>query len=75
MKYASVLQRAVLVRRYKRFLADVTLPGDRSMTIHCPNTGSMLGCAEPGSTVWMSHSANPKRRYAHTWEQVAGTEV
>ncbi|MFK8015121.1 MAG: DNA/RNA nuclease SfsA [Gammaproteobacteria bacterium] len=74
MNYESALQRAVLIKRYKRFLADIMLPDGVHTTIYCPNTGSMLGCAEPGSTVWFSRSDNPQRRYPFTWEQVAGAD-
>lgn len=70
MKFASPLQEAVLIKRYKRFLADVTLPNGRVTTLHCPNTGSMLNCAEPGSRVWYSVAQNAARKYPFTWEMV-----
>lgn len=59
-----------LVRRYQRFLADVTLEDGSLVTAHCPNSGSMKGCATPGSRVYLSRSANPGRRYPLTWELV-----
>lgn len=62
------LQQGVLLRRYKRFLADVRLPGGEEITIHCPNTGSMKACLAEGSPCWFSVSDNPKRKYPHTWE-------
>ncbi|AWW33865.1 DNA/RNA nuclease SfsA [Mannheimia varigena] len=62
------LSSGILLRRYKRFLADIELPNGEQITTHCPNTGAMTGCANVGDTVWFSTSNNPKRKYAHTWE-------
>jgi sugar fermentation stimulation protein A len=64
------LKPAILIRRYKRFLADIELESGEVTTIHCPNTGSMKNCQPTGSRVWYSTSDNPKRKYAHTWEIV-----
>ena len=63
------LYNGTLVKRYKRFLADIGTE-DGLITAHCPNTGAMTGCAEPGWNVWYSLSDNPKRKYAATWELV-----
>lgn len=68
MQFSPPLQKATLIKRYKRFLADVTLPDGTELTMHCANTGAMTGCAEPGDTVWYSTSDNPKRKYPHSWE-------
>lgn len=70
MKFGQTLIPGTLVRRYKRFLADVELDDGTVITCHCPNTGSMLGCQAPGSRVWLSRSENPRRKYAMTWELV-----
>ena len=68
MNFDPPLQSGTLIKRYKRFLADVQSPEQGDFTIHCPNTGSMKNCAEPGFGVWFSRSDNPKRKYANTWE-------
>ena len=70
MEFVKPLKNGRLLKRYKRFLADVECVDER-LTAHCPNTGSMLGCCTPGFQVWLSHSDNPKRKYAWTWELVA----
>ena len=70
MEFKQELQLGVLLKRYKRFLADIELEDGRSITVHCPNTGSMLGCSEPGSPVMISRSDNPGRKYPHTLEMV-----
>jgi sugar fermentation stimulation protein A len=59
-----------ILRRYKRFLADIELDTGEVITAHCPNTGSMLGCWRPGAPVQVSHSDNPRRKLAWTLERV-----
>ena len=68
MQFIPALHSATLIKRYKRFLADVITPEGETFTLHCPNTGAMTGCATPGDTVWYSTSDNTKRKYPHTWE-------
>jgi len=70
LRYPAALGRGTLIRRYKRFLADVELEDGTTVTMHCPNTGAMTSCDVPGSVVWYSTSANPKRKYRHTWELI-----
>ena len=59
-----------LIRRYKRFLADVELPDGQTITAHTANTGAMLGCSEPGRPVWLSPHDGPKRKYRHSLEMI-----
>lgn len=59
-----------LIRRYKRFLADIALDDGRELTVHCPNTGSMKNCAEVGSRVWVDLHQRPGRKLPGTWELV-----
>jgi sugar fermentation stimulation protein A len=69
MKFRAALVEGRLIRRYKRFLADVQL-AQGVITAACPNTGSMMGCAEAGNRVWLSESDSATRKYRHTWELV-----
>jgi len=68
MKFTPPLLKAKLLKRYKRFLADVQFEDGSIVTIHCPNTGSMKNCMVENSDCWLSASDNPKRKYRHTWE-------
>ena len=70
MKFPERLIKASLIKRYKRFLADVTLPNGETITATCANTGSMKGLVNPGANVWLSESDSPTRKYRHTWEMV-----
>nr|WP_255775254.1 DNA/RNA nuclease SfsA [Microbulbifer sediminum] len=62
------MERGTLLRRYKRFLADIETESGDFLTIHCPNTGSMKNCWVENSPCWYSDSGNPKRKYRHTLE-------
>jgi sugar fermentation stimulation protein A len=70
MRFPSPLQNGVLVKRYKRFLADVELASGELVTAHCTQPGSMMGLIEPGRPVWLSKSDNPKRKLKYSWELV-----
>ena len=59
-----------LIKRYKRFLADVKLGNGQLVTAHCPNTGSMTGCSEPGSQVYLTYHDDPKRKLNYTWQMI-----
>jgi sugar fermentation stimulation protein A len=70
MQFSTPLIPATLVRRYKRFLADVTLPGGETITAHVANPGAMLGLAAPGARVWLSKSDSRTRKLPYSWELV-----
>ena len=59
-----------LVKRYKRFMADVKLDSGEVVTAHCPNTGSMQACSEPGRPVYLTYHDHPKRKLKYTWEMI-----
>lgn len=75
MRLPQPLFHGTLIRRYQRFLADVELDDGSRVTAHTPNTGSMMGCAVPGNRVALSLSANPGRKYPHSWELVQADGV
>lgn len=68
MRFDPPLEEGRLLRRYKRFLADIETRSGELLTIHCPNTGSMLNCMSEGCRVWFSRSNDPKRKLPGTWE-------
>jgi sugar fermentation stimulation protein A len=74
MKFSSSLVPARLIKRYKRFLADVELLAGpdqgQTLTVHCPNPGAMLGLAEPDSKIWLTRSNNPARKLPYGWELI-----
>jgi sugar fermentation stimulation protein A len=77
MRFSAPLVPGRLVRRYKRFLADIVLDGGEEITAHCANSGSMLSLARPGARVWLQKSDDPKRKLAWSWklEEVDGALV
>ncbi|HET8577669.1 MAG TPA: DNA/RNA nuclease SfsA [Methylomirabilota bacterium] len=70
MRFPAPLIPGTLVRRYQRFLCDVRLADGRIVVAHCPNSGSLLGCKDPGSPVLLSDHNRPDRRLRYTWEMV-----
>jgi sugar fermentation stimulation protein A len=69
-RFPQPLLGGVLIKRYKRFLADIILDNGQEITAHCPNSGSMLGCAPAGAAVAVSCHDSGKRRTAYTWQMV-----
>lgn len=70
MEFATPLIPATLIRRYKRFLADVRLDDGREVTAHCANPGSMMGLAEPGMKIWLEPNDDPKKKLKFGWRLV-----
>jgi len=70
MQFQTPLIRASLVRRYKRFLADIILPDGREVTAHCANPGAMTGLMTPGVTVWVEPNDDPKRKLRYSWKLI-----
>ena len=74
MKYLKPLQQGVLIKRYKRFLADIVLSDGELITIYCPNTGAMRSCSASGAKIWFSDSQSTSRKYRYTWELYQGVD-
>ena len=68
--FPDPLIKGTLIKRYKRFLADVALEDGSEVTAHCANSGTMLTVNEPGSEVWLSPARNPDRKLKYTWELI-----
>lgn len=70
MRFQTPLVPARLIRRYKRFLADIRLEDGREVTAHCANPGSMMGLAEPGTRIWVEPNDDPKKKLKYGWRLV-----
>ena len=70
MRFPTPLVPGRLIRRYKRFLADVALDGGGDAVAHCPNPGSMIGLAEPGMRVWLEPNDDPRKKLRYSWKLV-----
>ncbi len=70
MRFQTPLMPARLIRRYKRFLADIRLDDGREVTAHCANPGSMMGLAEPGLRIWVEPNDDPKKKLKYGWRLV-----
>ncbi len=70
MRFQTPLVPAVLLRRYKRFLADVRLEDGREVTAHCANPGSMMGLKDEGIKVWLEPNDDPKKKLKYGWRLV-----
>ncbi len=70
MEFPSTLTQAILLKRYKRFLAEIVVNNQEHRIIYCPNMGAMSGCDILGSRIWFSQCNNPRRKFPETWELV-----
>src|SRR6056297_4251441 len=70
MRFQTPLEPAVLIRRYKRFLADIRLQDGREVVAHCANPGAMTGLAEPGARIWVEPNDDPKKKLKYGWRLV-----
>jgi len=70
MRFQTPLIHGILLRRYKRFLADVRLPDGREVVAHCPNPGAMTGLCDVGATVWLEPNNDPKKKLKYGWRLI-----
>jgi sugar fermentation stimulation protein A len=75
MEFHPSLIEGQLIKRYKRFMADIELEDGQIITAHCPNSGAMVGICEPGSRVWVSQATNPERKLKYTWHLVEADQT